>query len=713
MLKCSFCERTETNVRHLIKGNGAYICDSCVDECIEVLSPHKVHSATNIPSPQEEKEKKEPFPVKLNLTPEAIVKHLDDYVIGQSEAKRLMAVAMYNHYKRIGKKLDIEIQKSNVMMIGPSGVGKTLIAQNLAKLFDVPFAVCDATTLTEAGYVGSDVEEMLGRLIVNAGGDVKKAEQGIIYVDECFPPETEIMTERGFVKFEDLRKTDLVGQYTESGEIEFVAPERRVKRKCETGLYRIKSGFGIHISTPNHNRVLILPDGRLVKKQATTSLQTNARIPVHGKYNGPGIPLNDHEIRLLVAFMADGCIKNKVYGYIDIKKQRKIDRIDCLLENMEIKDFISKSPSSSKRLGYVSYYFGRYFESFLKKDSEGWLQKRFDKNWICQMSLRQRHVFLEEIKHWNGYIVPRSNSYQFFSSEKEEAEFVMAMAVTSGYSSHIHPRKKEGYRDNFAVSVTNKPFKTQQKISYEHLPYSGDVYCVTVPSGMILIRQNGFIQVSGNCDKISASDGNGRDVRGSGVQQSLLKMMEGSIVKVNPQGGKITPMSPTQDIDTTNILFIFSGAFSSLTDRVNLHKRSLGLAGNKPSLKSLVTPKDLVKFGMIPEFVGRIPIIAQLDPLNVDALLRILTEPKNAITKQYKALFSLDGCDIEYDPGFLKAVADKALKEGTGARGLRSILEQSLSDLMFSCPSKRLKKVTVTKDHIKIDQPEQGGMMGL
>lgn len=375
-LRCGFCNAAHDEVKHLIKGISASICDDCLHQALGLVDTEKTTKG------------KKGSGVKASLTPEAIVKHLGEHVIGQEDAKKLLAVAIYNHYKRIGKKLDIELQKSNVILVGPTGCGKTHIVSTLAKLFDVPFATGDATTLTEAGYVGDDVDMILGRLLVAANGDVEKAQKGIIYIDEV--------------------------------------------------------------------------------------------------------------------------------------------------------------------------------------------------------------------------------------------------------------------------------------------------------------------------DKIAKSESNGRDVRGEGVQQALLKMLEGGIVTINPTGGKKGPMASTQEIDTTNILFIVGGAFTSLTDNQNNKRKTLGFqADEKEQEKKRVTAKDLVKFGMIPEFIGRVPVIAQLDHLSVQDLVKILVEPKNSLTKQYKALFSLDDCELEYDQSYLDAVAEKAQKDGTGARGLRAIMEQSLNELMYTAPTKKIKKITVTEDLIK------------
>jgi ATP-dependent Clp protease ATP-binding subunit ClpX len=351
----------------MIEGIGAFICDECVVQCIDVIEDGK------------EKKKKSGDGKALTKTPEDLVDFLDLHVIGQTRAKKLLAIAVYNHYKRVGKKLDCEVQKSNVMLVGPTGSGKTLLCSSIAKFLEVPFIQYDCTALTEAGYVGDDVDQIIARLVLASDGDIARAARGIVYLDEV--------------------------------------------------------------------------------------------------------------------------------------------------------------------------------------------------------------------------------------------------------------------------------------------------------------------------DKIARSDSNGRDVRGEGVQQSLLKMLEGGIVQVNPKGGKKNPNAETVDIDTTNILFIVGGAFNQLTDKHNVKKGNLGLGAvaKAEEARKFVNHRDLIKYGMIPEFMGRIPVIAELDPLKNEDLIRILTEPKNSIIKQYKALFDLDGVDIIFETEFLQGVAERAVTEGTGARGLRAILEQALAPYMYLAPSKKGK----------------------
>ncbi len=684
-LECSMCGVTQPNDKSLpfISSGNTHICGNCIEESRLLLKDFY----------------KENTIIDSKKTPSKIVEFVNQYVIGQESAKKTLALAIYNHFKRINNKVvdDVELQKSNVMLIGPSGSGKTHLVQTIARFLDIPFTIADATTLTESGYVGNDVESIFQNLLHAANGDVEKAQHGIVVIDECFPPEVEIFTRSGFKRFDNLNDGEEVLQYNADGSLEFVTPIRNIKKEYVGELINISTDRWSHISTPNHNRVMITPNGTLKKVTANKSTNEAYKFPISGVFkNDTFCDLTLDQIQFWVAFSADGCIKNNMYGYASFNKQRKITRFRDILKKLNIK----YSETSDAISGYCHFYLGR-------NDSWGFHVdnfKIFDRETLLSFSIEQRKFFLNELPLWDGHIT-KVGSAEFCTSKLDQAELVIELAHLTGMYAHAVTRKKDGYTDSYLVHIINKKERGQQKRVIQNTQYNGKVYCVEVPSNMILIRCNGHIQVSGNCDKIAKKNlGTNltKDPGGEGVQQGLLKILEGTKCDIPVNGKRKSPGEQNTSFDTTHILFIFAGAFVGLSDIIqNNSDKNVGIGFGATVEKNVVTrevePEDLYKFGFIPELVGRIPVVCSLEELNVKDLIKILTEPKNSVIKQYQTLVKMDNVELEFSEASLERIAEIAYERKTGARGLRSIVENILKDHMFSLPDQEnISKMNVS-----------------
>ncbi len=441
----------------------------------------------------------------------------------------------------------------HILLVGSPGTGKSVMLKRAVQ-FLPRSRFTGGRGISGVGLIGAVIkDEEMGGYILDIGA-VPLSSGSIIAIDECFPADTEILTEKGFIRFDNLNLIQdiKVAQFHKNNKITFIKPKRIVTKIYKGDLLKVKSFFGEHISTPNHKRVVLDKNKKLKKLEVMNSLSTLNKIPVCGVYNGKGVDFNDDELRFIVAFIADGCIKNSCYGYMDIKKKRKIKRLEeiCTKIGITFSCNICKSEHNS-------YYFGKIIEKYFPK-IDGKVIKKFKEEWICQLSLRQKEIVLQELVYWDGYKCSK-NCWQFFTSRLDHLNFICSLASTSGYYTHIYGRKKENYKINYSLTFMKKQYKTQQKLKVSRIPYNGLVYCVTVPSAMIVIKQNNYIQISGNCDKISKTD----------VAFMNNAMVDGQV--------KIDKANIHQTIETNTIVLAAANPKNRVFDKNELIWKQLGL----------------------------------------------------------------------------------------------------------------------------------------
>lgn len=723
LINCSFCDSALPAVQHMIKGREvvkgieAYICDECIINCQGVLTE------------QREAKSKKKNDGKEKLTPEKIVKYLDQYVIGQTSAKKLLAVAVYNHYKRIGKKLDVEIQKSNILMVGPTGChakgqGIMMADGSIKKVEDV--LVGDQ--LMGPDSTSRHVLELYHGQQQMVNIIPKKGDLFVVNLDHVL---TLVTTDTNEIVDITVREYLTCSKTFKRRHKLFRVPIEFEEKELPLDPYLFGTWLGDGYS---HRGAICSADVETITEWAAYAYQNNLElkdISQCGKAIGVGLyqpgyhkhvnPYGDKtKINPFVYFIKKFNLKNNKHIphiFLTSSMEQRLQLLAGIIDTdghlqRNCYEIATKSDLLAKDIIYLARSVGlAAYDSVRKK-------KCYNNGKIgtyhiigisghtdmvpCKLIHKKATVRKQKKDVMRtGFSVEtmESDDYFGFSLDGDNRYLLDDFTVT-------HNSGKT-YLVRHLAKLLDVPFTQADATTLTEAGYVGDDVdmilgnLVNSANGDIAKAQHGIIYID-EIDKIAAMGGNGRDVKGEGVQQALLKMLEGSVMQINPQGGKKNPQGPLADINTTDILFICGGAFSGLTDIQN-KKRRLGLfqdEENKEGSKDL-SPSQIIKYGMIPEFVGRLPIIAKLELLKPKELYRILIEPQNSLVRQYQALFNLDGIDLDFTDEFLLGIAEKSFKDGIGARGLRSIMEKALSEHMFKSPGKKIKKLTIGLETLK------------